>query len=294
MTIQYAGGTIVNATMSSPLGTRAELASFIRDQLVTAGWTSSGSATDYQVTSAITPQSLQGRVRVYDPGAGNCARLKWSNPAGSKTQAGDFFLLPAAAKTWRIIADKYQFFVMTPGTPGQREFSCGGIPYLPSFLSGVITEAIWAMGNAATDADTNLRTTFRARLTAYHASVMGSVLGICNGSLYETSSSVGSGIVKLVVPFGADFNTTLGGYLWHDDSQFVSDPLIAWGLTSSADIGKVRGQLWDAAVLSDSWVPDTTLQVDPANPTYNFLTITASNGGAAASYAPGTLCVRIS
>src|SRR5262245_28096465 len=144
MAIQYAGGTIVNSVLTQSAGTRAELAQWIRDQLVLAGWTSTGTATDYQITCVTsTGGNLNGRVVMYDPGSGSCARLKFSNVAATKVQTGDLFLLPATSKQWRIIANKYQFFVFAPGTSAAREFACGGVLFLPSFLQGVITECIW-------------------------------------------------------------------------------------------------------------------------------------------------------
>lgn len=304
MSIQYAGGTIVNTTLTQVAGTRAELAQWIRDQLVAAGWTSSGSATDYQVTSALTPQNLQGRVRVYDSGAGNCARLKWSNPGGTKTQSGDLFLLPAAAKVWRIIANKYQFWVFaSANTP--REFACGGVPYLPSFLNGVVTEAIWGASNSNSDTDTtgktNFRTSLSSNLTFQAGGVQNNAVTITNGNLTEsnTTGSVAGyvGAIQLQAAAGGctgnAVNAANFSRRWHDDRIQMIEPLISWGLTSmQGDEAKIRGQLWDAVVLSDAFTVDQNLTIDGRT----YWCITGGNSGSfgtASSQAPGTLAVAV-
>jgi hypothetical protein len=307
MSIQYAGGTNVNATLTQSTGTRAELAQWIRDQLIVAGWTSSGSATDYQLTTATTPQSLVGRVRVYDPGSGNCAKLKFSNTGGTKTQAGDLFLLPAAAKVWRIIANKYQFFVFTPGNSAGREFACGGVPYLPAFLNTVITECIWGHGNANSDTDVNDTIycfRYRNNIANQAITTLSNNFQLVNGNEWD-NSAIGSqsnyanqnGCQRLVYVLGSLYHwgtSIQPGYRWHDDSQIISDPLIAWGLTGHTDEAKIRGQLWDACILSDSWPGDTTIQPDSNNPTYNFMTITNAFAGSTTVEGGGTLAVRTS
>jgi hypothetical protein len=290
MSIQYAGGTIISSTLTQSAGTRAELAQWVRDQLVLAGWTSAGSATDYQLTSATTPQSLACRVRSYDPGSGSCARLKFSNTGGTKTQTGDLFLLPAAAKVWRIIANKYQFFVFTPGGSAYREFACGGVPYLPAFLTGVTTECLWATSNATTDTDTGPRDNLRIRLGTAVNPPNG--VGLLNGNLLDISNPAGStyiGSHRLVASVGAITSTAVSGYRWSDGSLVVAEPLMCWGLTALTDEAKIAGQLWDAAVIYDSFPADTQITLDGRT----FWAITGSNGGAAATQAIGTLFVAV-
>jgi hypothetical protein len=303
MSIQYAGGSIINATMASPAGTRAELAQWVRDQLILAGWTSAGTATDYQLTSATTiGGNLACRVRVYDPGSGSCARLKFSNSIGTRTQAGDMFLLPGAGKTWRIIANRYQFFVMT-STNTAREFACGGVPFLPIFLQGIVTEAIWGVSNASADTDTTTRPSFRGALHCGYNPNTASAnqVGICNGTIAEFNNTnpgavyPGSTIqVSDATPGSAIVTVALMGRRWHDDSLQMVEPLIAWGLTNlSSDEPKFRGQLWDAVVLSDAFTADTSLAIDGRT----YFCITGGNVGTQISGSlwtmPGTLAVAV-
>ncbi len=298
MSIQYQGSTIINATMNSAAGTRAELAQWVRDQLILAGWSSSGSATDYQVTSATTPQSLACRVRCYDPGSGNCALFKMSNTGGTKTQAGTLFLLPAAAKVWRIIANKYQFFVFTPGVSAAREFMCGGVPWVPSW--GGATEAIWGVNNSESDTSVTVRKTFRTLLHGSSgAATPGNQVGIFNGTIAEANNSgaiLSSGAIQLfpVVAMGsvaADSASSVAGYRWSDGSVITCDAVLGWGLASTLLTSaepKAAGQIWDAAVFLGAWTNDTTITYDGRS----YYPITLSNA-VADSDQSGSLFVAV-
>src|ERR1035437_5358596 len=91
------------------------------------------SATQANVTHPI-------RVRLKD-NRGNCIQVSIENQAGSvvggsSTGAGGN-LLPAAAKTFRMIATQYHFLCFTPATSAAREFVMAGMLYVPSFLTGI-------------------------------------------------------------------------------------------------------------------------------------------------------------
>lgn len=289
MSIEYAGGTIVSATFTQVAGTRAELADWIKARLVDAGWTSTGSPSDYQVSSLTTSQGLSARVRVYDPGSGNCARLKFSNLGGGKTQAGDLFVLPAASKAWQMIANRYQFFVFVTGASACREFACGGAPWTSSF-SGV-TEALWGGGNAQNDTDSIAlpnagRSNFRTcgAFGAVGNSVTGSAnwVTLGNGTLVEANNNAATqtwaGAPSLVVP-----TTAIPGgspaaaqqlFRWYGGGYLSFDPLIAWGNSLGAE-PRVMGQIWDAVWLAGSWANDVVVTIDGRN----FQQVTNNNPG---------------
>lgn len=272
MSIQYAGGTIVNTTFTQTTGTRAELAQWVRDQLVNAGWTSSGSATDYVLTSATTPQSLSAAARVYDPGSGNCAKILMRNAGGTKIQAGGLFLLPAASKVWRIIANQYQFFVLTASTSVGREFASGGVPYVPSFVS--TTEAIWGGCNTESDTGSAVRNSFRTKLHfgAVNA-IPGNNVGIYNGNILEVNNSgllgnASGGVQLITQSFIGQVHSASGPAVcakWSDGSHLLSDAIVGWATSSSAvnnTEGRAVGQFWDSMVLLGSWASDTTISFD--------------------------------
>lgn len=298
MSIQYAGGT--NRSSSIAADDRPTLAAALIAELVAAGWSVdvNTSATDKTLLSATTPQSLNIRVRVYDPGSGSCARLKMSNAAGTRTQAGDVFLLVGAGKTYRVIANKYQFFCFTPGSTACREFAAGGTPYLPSFLSGVITECGWLLGNALSDGDTAAVTAttqgvLRAGLSFTGAGTQnGNMYLLCNGSAVEYNVQYVSTVSMapcpgLQVQGGpvASSSGHLRSYRWHDDSLFVYEPLVGWGLTNVSE-SKLRGQLWDGMIVSDSFAADFTLSSFDG---HNWWAITSSNPGTDGVQPRGTL-----
>lgn len=295
MSIQYAGGTIVNTTFLGD--TRGNIALNVKNQLVNAGWTliRTNTTNDFVVASATTPQGLSWRVRIYDPGSGVSCRFKAMNIAETKVQSGDCFLASAGDKTYRIIANRYQFFVLGPNLNVSGEYIAGGVPYLPAFLTGVITEAFWLHSSSTTDNDTAFRNSFRSRLNLTpHQSFtnVGNLYTICNGNVAENNNNYGGNIGMLrLVGMGTSFYTEYNSaYRWHDDSSMLYEPLIAWGISSNfGDEAKIRGQLWDSFITSDAWTADTTITVDG----HNFLAITHSNAGTT-TQSPGTLFVATS
>lgn len=293
MAIQYPGGTIVNTTFTG--ATKNNIVTNLQTQLNNAGWTtiSGGGTGDVILESATTPTASNNiRVRLRDSAATNCAVINMQNAAATQVSQ-NCFLLPAAAKTFRVIANKYQFFCFTPGTSAAREFLGCGVPWIPSFLHGVVTgELGWINGNASSDTSTTVLVSLRTALET-HGGTVGSnsasyFSGLVNGSMVNISTLGlnGLGSMRLVIPYSAAVQAFAYGFRWHDDSLMISDPLIAWGLTSgTSDEAKIRGQLWGAMVVSDAFAGDTALSsVDG----HDWWAITNANAGTTGS-AKGTL-----
>lgn len=286
MSIQHPGGTIVNTTFTG--ATKNNIVTNLQTQLNNAGWTtiSGGGSGDVILESATTPTASNFiRVRLRDSAVTNCACLNMQNASGLKVSQ-NYFLLPAAAKTFRVIANKYQFFCFTPGGSAAREVVGMGVPYIPSFLHGVITSEFgWIMGNGETDTSTTVRATFRTQLHASAPSAVNYWSGLCNNNLIEVSnnSTVVPGL-RLVIPYGANV-ARQEAYRWHDDTLNIADPLIAWGLVNTTDEAKIRGQLWGAMAVSDSYAADT---VWTGVNSHDWHAITNSQAGSATE-ARGTL-----
>lgn len=295
MAIQYSGGPNVNTTFTCTTGTRREIVDGISAALVSAGWTIiSGSGTGTQLLESDTtpsPQSLVCRVQLHDPGSGNCAQIKFRNAGNTKAHSNGMFLWPEVGKVFRVIANPYQFFCFTSSSANTgREFCCGGVPYLPSFLQGVITECIWCHGTAHSDTDTTIRATFRTHMMtcsqyyATHANLWNTV----NGNQYENpgqdQNQYITGYQMLLIQQGAKTSQT-NAYRWHDDSLLVYEPLIGWGLLSASDENKIRGQLWDAAIVSYGFAADVTTSFD----TQNWFNVTVSNNGTGGQFGIGSL-----
>jgi hypothetical protein len=175
--VLYSGGTIVNTTFTTTVGTRAEVVAGIETALTSAGWsTISGGGTGTVLMKSATtasPKSNSIRVRLNDPGSGNCAEVRIEDDSGTYASQ-NFYLLPAAGKVFRIIACQYNFFCFTPQPSAAREFVCGGTLHIPEFLESVTTGSLgWMQGNAASDSDTSIRYTFRTRLGVYAAAFTG-------------------------------------------------------------------------------------------------------------------------
>jgi hypothetical protein len=152
MSLRFSGGPYANYVFTQSAGTRGELVSSIVYAMSLAGWTTISGTSDVIMQSGTTPENLTVRIRIYDPGAGNTsARMQIRNVTGSLI-SGDFWLTPAANKTWRIVACPYHGFVYTEMSHIRGcEFVAGGTVALPPFLNGVTTELGWMTGNAIGD-----------------------------------------------------------------------------------------------------------------------------------------------
>lgn len=282
MAIQHPGGTIVNTTFTG--SSRAAIADGIKDALVAAGWSvASSSGSDYKLDSATSPQSLQMRVRVWDPGSGNCAQIRIFNVTETMAPAQSAFLLPGGSKTFRVIANKYQCFVIVPGSVTARDFAAFGLPYLPPHLDTVITEAGWLINNAATDTDTATRQSWRTSLWLVNAAYA----TICNGNAV---ASTGNGIGAPRLQCSMDPQLAAGNMMRdHDDSYEIHDARVGWGLTAVNVESKRRGQLWGAFVDSADRTADATFTFNDGSGAHDFIVITNEN----TAQARGTLCLAI-
>ncbi len=297
--IQYAGGTNVNAQCTASAGSKQELSDCIEDNLNAAGWTTiSGHHTStVLVESLITPTAaLQMRLQLTQ--GTNCVILKGRNVGNTKADTVGQFLLPAIGKVFRVVANKYQYFISTDGGSAARSYAAGGVLYVPTFTG--ITEAIWTIGNAVSDTDTNVGQVWKysTSLTTsvspatqvcnnYWTTVNGSQVTITGSSTISTNSYGG---VALLGPWTlAPMNNAGTFYRWFDNSAFISEPLIGWCTTGTTCEAKIMGQLWDAAIITDSIASEMSLAFD----SHNWLVHTNSNVGLAGTYARSSLVLVV-
>lgn len=279
MAIAYSGLTISNTTFTQATGTRREIVDGIAAALLAAGWSQiSGAGTADQVLkSATTPQGLAIRIRLLDPGSGNCAQAFLHNATGSLTQtANQAYLLPAAAQIWRFIGNAYQFFCFVDGSTAAnaRNYVAAGVPWIPSFLSGSVTAAGWMQSSSTSDTDTSTaRIHFRTRLDS---SGSGNVCNLYNGNIWAQNGLTGQYLCAPVSAYGPSFQSSYsGGSRWADNSAQICDPLIAWALTAFGAEIQIVGMLWDACIITDSFVQATTSAFD----SHNWYNLTNSNAG---------------
>ena len=243
---------------------RLNIVDDLKDALLTVGWTIvTTAAGDHTLLSGLTPHGLQCRVRIYDPGSGVTARVKFLNSTGSLS-SNDLFLqhsLKAPISELRVLANPYQFFVYYEGGIGllNKSFICGGVPALYSFDVGIITEAVWCHGDATSDGDTTLRQTFKIRPNAYRNP---SSWMLCNGNHWQGSTDSAQG--NLAIAAELPGSSTPAGppganpTLYYSGESYKVVPDLAWGLTQASDFAYIRGMLWDAAFALD-WFPQDAL-----------------------------------
>lgn len=220
-----------------------------------------------RMATATTAWGVTGRIKLQDNG-GNCITFSAENSnstlvGGNTTSAGGF-LLPVASPNFRIIANKYQAFIFLPITTTPRGFVAFGTPYLPTFLQGVLTECMWMATNAQDDSSGGVAASFRTVLRMGGAT--GNSQGIANTTIEENNTASGVGVLMLITPLGPVDGYAAGqtGTHWHDSSAMMLEPLIAWGNSRTLE-PLIRGQLWDAALICDTFVGDTTTTFDSHN-----------------------------
>ena len=231
--------------------------------------------------TATTPQGFALRYRFRD-NAGTCVQASIESTDGSKVGGNGAnngaSLLPGLAKVWRLIANKYQFCMFVPGDYNvSREFVLGSCPYVFSF-----TPAIANIGFLVTNTinDTNTSNPFasnwRYSLTSGNA-VLGNCQMLYNTSIWENANQTNwnnaNGWPALLVPFGGNsFSTVASTTRYSNGDDITGDALVCWGLTTYSDESQIRGQLWDALIIADAFMGDTTTSFD----THNWIAVTSA------------------
>lgn len=248
MSLRYSNTNLIKQDLPGTLGTRRELCDGIVAALTAAGWTTvSGAGTAVvKMQSLLTPQALNMRVLISDPGSGNCATLTLSNASGSLTQTVPLYLCPGPGVVFRVLANSYQAFIFAAGSTTARRFASFGCLYIHSFNS--ITEAIWGNATAISDADTTVRPSWRNCSKVAAAGDAGQFWNATNGSAYgrDTGSSVSPGCQALICA-RQQWGTGIVEYF--DGSTLIQEPLVSWAAANQSAAPKVNGTLWDCALV---------------------------------------------
>lgn len=297
MALRWSGGSYVNTTFTQSVGspTRSEIVTNLYTQLGNAGWSTITSGTnDYTMQTATTPEGNAVRVRIYDPGSGNCARIKLQSTNGFYI-GQDSWLISASGQTFRIVASQYQFFIWTSVSQTSNNygtFYAAGALALPVFLNGVVTECGWCKGNSIGDGGPwcgSWRTDLMGYNGDYYShwsgyTVMGGQIYSCdrnpnNDYFYPGDMTLCSQYCAGRAPSGGSGPSGYQGYRWVDNTLMLSDPLLAWGMSNSLDESRIQGQLWDCAIASDAFTVDSAVTIG----THNGYAITSSNTGSTAN-----------
>jgi hypothetical protein len=264
--------TVVEFTPS----TRADWVNNMISALLAAGWTQiSGSGTDRVLGSGTTPDNLKYKVRIWDPGSGNCARVglrNWNETLLSDNNAA--FCYPGGL-TWKVVASAYQFFAWVPGSTAGRTFVMATAPKLEPAVNYNITEAAFFASNDQGDTSTASSATLRTN--SYCTSRVGIILNATAlfGGFVDLTRNL-----MLYTPAG-----TFGDFReWIDGSRDVLEARVRFHPSVSP---KWLGYLWDAMLLYTSMSPDQTVTWDGRT----WISLTANN---TSDNSLGTVCLLVS
>ncbi len=151
MSIVYAGGTIVNTTLTCAAGSAEEVLNWIVSCLVTAGWAivSGEGTTEVILDSAVTPQSLKARMRIAKTSTSACSCYLRSHV--NNTEGSAVILASAASRVYNCIANRYQAFVWSGVANTVDTVMSVGQLWFPSLQTGVVNEASFMTGKYNAD-----------------------------------------------------------------------------------------------------------------------------------------------
>lgn len=284
---QFSGNAF--ATTIATTGVKQDLINSIETALLNgvSGWTtvSGHGTTTLIMLSGTTPQGLQIRTRVRDNGgAGIQVYMENSNSTLTDTidSSHGATLLATAGRIYQVIGSQYQFIIYLQGVA--RGFVWVGMPYLPSFLTPIITAAGFMASDCSQDADPTVRPSLWAVPTINDNNCRCNTESLLNANYWSQSNSIDNTQIRIGVPRlilnGVNSDLDMGvfsptSYRWRDDSILTGDVYIAWGSTAITAEAKINGQIWDAIYISDSLGINTTATFSG----HLFQNATDTNGG---------------
>jgi len=294
--IPYSGGTIVNTTFTTTVGTRQEIVTALETNLVAAGWTViSGSGTGtvlLRSAETAAPKSNSIRVRLLEVGSGNCAQVKMENDSGSLVSQA-YYLLPAAAKVFRIVACRYNFFVFNPQPSTARSVVICGTLHIPTFLEGVTTGSLgFIHGNGNSDSDTSIRNTFRTRLGIWtqQSGGFGWSSQIRNNAIQNVNDDSQSS--AHVTTCHAPALDTSNYLLWADGNTYPTrEVVLGFGMGGTTSQNRWQGIIHNLFTTPRVYAGDD-ISVS-AYDGHAWMSVTDSNNGIAGRMNAGTIFVAI-
>jgi len=255
MAIQYSGQTPQDTFFVGD-GTRLQLVNKLEAALAAVGWTavSGAGSADWVYQSATTPGGQFIQVHATDPGGtANCAVFKLRSTTGLEAAAG--YLQNTNVGSYRIIANKYQFFMWLTGTTAQlRHILYMGVPYVFPFLTYLLdgNEDFGFMhAQAFTDTDVRVWTsTFRQNLGAQ--SVQGYSM-IRRGAAFTNNANLSHFGISLQGS-NQSGTATSGTYTYEDGSWNMFEPILILPTGNVDSITTTRfAQIWDAVVSTKNY-----------------------------------------
>lgn len=299
MPIVYSGGTIVDVNDFDMTSLATACADF-ETNLVAAGWSViSGSGTsDLMLQTATTPGGQAHRLRVWANSGFFDIGMRLYSPAGVALGSSAALSMPKnTSDPYRLVAHKYGFHLLLPGSTAAGTYATCETLYLPSFeLTPTVPDQVCFLGINC----------------GYHFGGGGGGSWRCNvptqGALYwhnhqdqqiacygtyswSASEGVTGNSVQLVRPAPGQGGSHNFGR-WGDNTALISEPLVAWPTNDIASTEVIiRGQLWNSFVATVPMDGDEEFSMDG----HTWLSITNNNTGISGTgqVYQGTLCVAI-
>lgn len=271
MATSLSGGTLINTTFTG--ATKQNVTDGVETALLAAGWTTiSGSGTtNCLMQSAAVTTGFQFRLRMKP--SSNCCCFSIEDidgsPAGGNGDSNGGYILPAAAKTIRVIASRYNAHIFCPTTV-VRDFVSVGMVAPPANVT-TITQAAYLLCNAAHDNDGTNRCSLRNSFLSYQGNDVANHQILVNGTLWENAFATGivnaAGIPRLMctVPGALAYNNGAQAVRYFNDDYLTWDPQFCAGVTSSSAEGKILGNIYNMTCVADTLTSDTTVTFDSKN-----------------------------
>lgn len=243
--IRYSGSTIVDTTFVSD-GTKSQYMAQVGGFLMLAGWVLI-SAGIYE--SATTPSGQKIRVEIYD-GGGTSVRFRLRSLA--LTHPTPAFAFPLTGRTFRVWANKYQFFIFFSGTVFTSDPSdvAVGVPWMPDFVADLLSDpyagymAANGLGDPGDPKNQNTQNTFHGWFNVWYNSP-----GFIWDGVAVDCAITATDFIQMIGQEYSLGNGDLGG-VWEDGSIALYEPYITWpsGHTAVGNWSNQtrHGQLWDA------------------------------------------------
>ena len=282
MSIALSGGP--NAYRKFTIANAVALANNIAVILALAGWAVTPVPTGGFKAIGTSPQSGTLSITVFIHTSGGSVSIQFTGPGG----AGFVHWLDSAFLTFQMVANPCQFFISVPGVYSVAEGTtvCGGIPFLPPDSlggsdpdctgMGSVTECWWSAGDwygSPFFYSANPRSALNDDGVGGDPFRDVAKEGMFNG-VYVSNGSGQVGTPQLN-SLGHSGNSS-SHIRYPDGSPLLVDPLICWGDTAASSL-KVRGQIWDALIVSESHPMDDTTTVFTStvlDPTYEWINFT--------------------
>jgi len=272
MATQFAGGTYINYTYTSD-GTINSMITAMQTQLTNAGWSMVTSvAGNVLMKTATTPMGLNDCFRFKNNSATSMT-VSLQNAAGTlvggnSTSAG-CFITPVSGATFKIIATQYWFLIVALGVYSYKSFVYGGVLYLPSFMTNCY-EAGLLMGNCYNDTGGNNGNNQWRSNFGWSQNVVTNYQMTTNNLMQDNASNLlnCSNCFQCSPALASAYFVNLGYGIqnnyyyvqqWTNGDVLTIDPLMAWDVYSAYGNPQVRGQLYDATIISQGFVGDTTM-----------------------------------